>query len=496
VTFNTPIDRCIIRVALWSRDLKLSSVLSSVLGKEFAVLRAADLEKANELACNNGCDALILDIDSSFCSTDGGSAVVFDDIVTSGVPIIVMAGDENRLEAVELVERGAYGYVRNPPAIGALKTMLRRAYDGGLLKRELESARLQVQKTAGFDQLTGSSAQMQGVYGLCRRVANVDASVLITGESGTGKELVARAIHNTGNRSKRPFVAIACGAIPESLIEAELFGHEKGAFTGTIGQREGYFEKAGDGTLFLDEIGELSHQTQVKLLRVLQQREFSRLGSTRLLPLRARVLFATHRNLEQMVAKGEFRQDLFYRINVMNIQAPALRNHAEDISPLALHFLRNYSETYCKQVEAIEPDALRSLESYLWPGNVRELENVIQRAIIMAEGDVIRLSDLPEAFQELALPDFADNQLNGSFERLVGEYKIKLANEAIEECNGNKTLAAQRLSISRAYLHRLIRLLPSAPETSVTEISSGRLASYGLSRPLAFLPADLQASAG
>ena len=243
---------------------------------------------------------------------------------------------------------------------------------------------------------------MQAVYNLVCRVADLDAPVLITGETGTGKELAARAIHSLGHRANRPFVAVPCGAIPENLIEAELFGHEKGAFTNANGLREGYFEKAGDGTLFLDEIGELSLNTQAKLLRVLQQREFSRLGSSNLIPLRARVLFATHRNLARNGRnRRAFRQDLFYRINVMDIQLPSLRDHTEDIPLLAQHFLRRYSKTYRKPVAVIEATALTSLESYDWPGNVRELENVIQRAIIMAEDTCIRLTDLPEAFQEL-----------------------------------------------------------------------------------------------
>jgi transcriptional regulator with PAS, ATPase and Fis domain len=281
--------------------------------------------------------------------------------------------------------------------------------------------------------------------------------VLISGESGTGKELVASAIHNLGNRAKRPFVAVSCGAIPETLIEAELFGHEKGAYTGTVGAREGFLEKAGDGTLFLDEIGELSLSTQVKLLRVLQEREFSRLGSSRLIPLRARLIFATHRNLADMVAQGKFRQDFYYRINVMRIDCPSLAEHPEDISQLAYQFLRRYSQQYGKVVENIQPQTLALLENYCWPGNVRELENVIQRAIILTEGNSIRPEDLPESLQEESLAPLNDDLPAGSFERLLRDYKVKLASNAVQECNGNKTLAARSLNISRAYLHRLLR---------------------------------------
>jgi DNA-binding NtrC family response regulator len=318
--------------------------------------------------------------------------------------------------------------------------------------------------------MIGSSPQMQQVYQLVNRVTDLNASVLITGESGTGKELIARAIHNLGARSNRPFVAVSCGAIPETLIEAELFGHEKGAFTGTVGAREGYFEQAADGTLFLDEIGDLSLFTQVKLLRVLQQMEFSRLGNSRLVPLRARLIFATHQDLGKLVAEGKFRQDLFYRINVMRIESPALQDRAEDIPRLATHFLRKYSQMFQKPMEDISPDALATLRSYPWPGNVRELENVIQRAIILASGDTIRIEDLPLSTPEEGAADLGDvvdigeYQPSGSFERQLRDYKIKLAVTAVRDHSGNKTLAARSLCISRAYLHRLLRLAETDPQ--------------------------------
>jgi DNA-binding NtrC family response regulator len=294
--------------------------------------------------------------------------------------------------------------------------------------------------------------------------------VLITGESGTGKELVARAIHNLGARANKPFVAVSCGAIPETLIEAELFGHEKGAFTGTVGAREGYFEQAGDGTLFLDEIGDLSLYTQVKLLRVLQQMEFSRLGSNRLIPLRARLIFATHQDLAKLVAEGKFRQDLYYRINVMRIEAPPLQDRPEDIPIIAQHFLRHYAQVFQKPMQTIEPEAMEMLQSYPWPGNVRELENVMQRAIILAPGHSVRAEDLSLNLQEEdvsafdGVVDIGDYQPAGSFERQLRDYKIKLAVTAVRENNGNKTLAARSLCISRAYLHRLIRLAEADPQ--------------------------------
>jgi len=335
--------------------------------------------------------------------------------------------------------------------------MLLRAHDQSALKKVPQPSPLFRDEANSCDMLIGSSTRMRNVYDLVRRVTNINASVLITGESGTGKELIASAIHNLGNRSGRPFVAVSCGAIPETLIEAELFGHDKGAFTGTVGARVGLMEQAGDGTLFLDEIGELSQATQVKLLRVLQQREFSRLGSNRLIPLRARIVFATHQDLSDMVAQGRFRQDLFYRINVMHIEAPSLQDRPEDIPVLAQHFLAKYSETYEKPMQGFQPEALSLLQSHAWPGNVRELENVVQRAIILSSGSMIEQEDLPEVLREEGVVSIDTFLPPDSFEGQLRDYKVKLALAAVRENNGNKTLAARSLRISRAYLHRLIR---------------------------------------
>jgi DNA-binding NtrC family response regulator len=409
------------------------------------------------------CDVIIVDLNSNRDSMR--ERIEFSrQLIATSVPLVVMADDGLRSTAFELVRNGAFGYCRRPPSIRDLKTMLSRACENSALKQQLQTVQQRLEEPAGCDRLIGSSPQMRRVYQLVRSVASLNASVLITGASGTGKELIARAIHNLGSRSSRPFVAVSCGAIPETLIEAELFGHEKGAFTGTVGAREGYFEQAADGTLFLDEIGDLSLFTQVKLLRVLQQMEFSRLGSSRLVPLRARLVFATHRDLSQLVAEGKFRQDLFYRINVMRIESPKLHEHPEDIPAIAWHFLHRYSQSFQKPMDGIEPQALEMLKSYSWPGNVRELENVMQRAIILAPGQSVRAEDLTLNIQEDDanelddVVDIGDYQPSGSFERQIHDYKVRLAVSAVRENNGNKTLAARSLCISRAYLHRLIRL--------------------------------------
>jgi DNA-binding NtrC family response regulator len=465
------------RIGLYSEDSTLQPLLSSSLGKDFNVLLESNEEGINHIVRAGGCDVLILDLDSKHDSLQK-RLECSRHLIASQVPAVVLANDALRPTAFELVRMGAYGYCRKPPSIRDLKIMLSRASESSSLKRQLQNAQQQLERGNSCDRLIGSSPQMQQVYQLVRRVTDLNASVLVTGESGTGKELIARAIHNLGVRSNLPFVAVSCGAIPETLIEAELFGHEKGAFTGTVGAREGYFEQAGEGTLFLDEIGDLSLYTQVKLLRVLQQMEFSRLGSNRLIPLKARLIFATHQDLEEMVAQGKFRQDLYYRINVMRIESPALREHPEDISKVATHFLRHYSEMYQKPMENIDHDALAALEVYSWPGNVRELENVIQRAIILASKETLRLEDLPLKIQEQEenIVDFSDFHPVGSFERQLRDYKVKLAANAVRENNGNKTLAARSLCISRAYLHRLIRIAEpdSAPlyEPGVQEIRS------------------------
>jgi DNA-binding NtrC family response regulator len=448
----------VIRVGLFSQDCTLQPLLSSALGTEFQFFFESKEEGVNRLLSEKNCHVMILDLNSNHDSLKERITCARRMIV-SDVVWVIMADDGLRVTANELVRQGAFGYCRRPPSIRELRLLLQRAHEHTISKRQSEQEETRVEGIRDRDQMVGASPAMHQVHHLIDCVSDIDASVLITGESGTGKELVARAIHNRGTRSGKPFIAVACGAIPETLIEAELFGHEKGAYTGTVGSREGFLEQSKDGTLFLDEIGELSLFTQVKLLRVLQQREFSRLGSNRLIPLRSRLVFATHRNLADMVAQGKFRQDLYYRINVMKIEIPSLQERTEDIAPIATHFLRHYGRIFQKPLEGIDPDAVQILENYQWPGNVRELENVIQRAIILARGNTLRAENLPANLREEARSSIVEECIpGGSFERQLRDYKIRLAANAVRDNHGNKTLAARSLSISRAYLHRLIRL--------------------------------------
>ncbi|HEY3838978.1 MAG TPA: sigma-54 dependent transcriptional regulator [Bryobacteraceae bacterium] len=447
-----------IRLLVHSRDPRLLPALSAALRPEFDIRVEASAERVKELAYSQEADVLVLDFDSDYSDLKKHLGL-FDEIETCGLPIVVMSDDKTRSAALELMHRSACDYFRKPPSLMELRVILRRAFEYAQMKKELTSLQGVSPSQPECDQLVGRGPLSQGVYDLIRRVANLDAFILISGESGTGKELVARAIHNLSARSSAPFVPVSCGAIPETLLEAELFGHEKGAYTGTVGSREGCFEQAANGTLFLDEIGELSLNAQVKLLRVLQQREFCKLGGSRMIPLRARVLFATHRNLAQMVEDGEFRSDLYFRVNVMQIKVSALRQRPDEIPLLAHHFLAKYSAEYEKRVEHIHPNAMALLEGYDWPGNIRELENAIARAIILAEGDCVMAQDLPESLnhtEDVVVIDNAPASTN-SFEEQTRDYKLRLAHRAIRECNGNKTMAARKLRISRAYLHRLLR---------------------------------------
>jgi DNA-binding NtrC family response regulator len=446
-----------IKVRLYSEDSALQVLLSSALGKEFHVFMVSNVDEISRKLSAEDCDVALLDLNADHHSVQERIECARR-VVGSQPRWVIMADDPLRLIALELVRLGAFGYCRRPPSIRDLRVMLRRACDQSTLERQLHTAQQQLEIATGCDRMIGSSPKMQKIYQLIHSVTDINVSVLITGQSGTGKELVARAIHSLGNRASRPFVAVPCGAIPETLIEAELFGHEKGAYTGTVGAREGYFEQAGDGTIFLDEIAELSLFTQVKLLRVLQERQFSRLGGNRLIPLRARLIFATHQNLTEMLAQGKLREDLYYRMNVVRIETATLQEHAEDIPQIATHFLRHYSEMYQKPMEKIDAAAMTLLQNYPWPGNVRELENVIQRTIITADGDTIHPADLPLHIQEENVIGIDASLPSGSFEQQLRDFKISLAEAAIRENHGNKTMAARNLGISRAYLHRLIRL--------------------------------------
>ena len=311
------------------------------------------------------------------------------------------------------------------------------------------------ERLAADEHLIGESTQMRQLAEIINKVAKRDSAVLILGESGVGKEIVARAIHQSSVRSAQPFIAVNCAAIPDTLIESELFGHEKGAFTGAVASKRGKLEVAAGGTLFLDEIGELDPKLQAKLLRVLQEKEFERIGSTSTIQFHARVLAATNKDLARAIDTREFRQDLFYRLNVVSITVPPLREHRQDIPLLAMHFARKYAQRQDRPFKGISPEARAILMNYTWPGNVRELENAIEHALVMGSSDSILRTDLPDTLlhQEYLEPGA------GGYHCAVADFKRRLIREAIRKVGGNCTQAAHILGVHPKYLYRLVRKL-------------------------------------
>ena len=346
---------------------------------------------------------------------------------------------ENHIHFLSSVSRITAVALENILALDALRSENRR------LNAEIDPS----------SKLVGESRQISQIEEFISRVAQSDSTVLIRGESGTGKEVVARAIHQSSPRQSRPFIAINCAAIPETLLESELFGHEKGAFTGAVGMRKGRFEAAEDGTLFLDEIGELASPMQAKLLRVLQQKEFERVGGTRPIQFKARVLAATNKNLEQAIKAGEFRQDLYYRLNVVSVTLPPLREHRDDIPLLALYFASKYAQRSKRPFKGVSQDARKLLESYSWPGNVRELENAVEHAIVLGLTDEI----LPEDLPNVILEEQSAGVAGARYHEVLNETKKRLVLSSLREANGSVSAAAKLLGIHPKYLHRLVRNL-------------------------------------
>jgi DNA-binding NtrC family response regulator len=410
------------------------------------------------------------------------------------LPVIVLTGSRERAVAVQVTARGAYGFFQKDSfSLDEVEIIVRQAAEKIQLEREKvtleqENASLRQQVAEGWQEVVGSNAQLQAIFAQAREVASTSATVLITGESGTGKEVLARAIHRSSPRANKPFVACSIAALPENLIESELFGHEKGAFTGAATRRQGRFELANGGTLFLDEIGELSQTMQVKLLRVLQERQFERLGGKDQLSVDIRVVAATNRNLEEMVTQGQFRADLYYRLNVVSLELPPLRDRADDIPLLASHFARKAAAKHARPTPSFTAAMLDALTLYQWPGNIRELENVIERSVVISSATMLDANVLPERMRGKAMAAPAANNAAAehaiavpvqtiapppaaadltplfhapefSFENAITDYKRQLVRLALRECNGSRSEAAARLQISRQYLHKLINEL-------------------------------------
>jgi len=369
------------------------------------------------------------------------------------VPVIIMTASDSKEAALEAVRRGAYGFFEKPCAPEEMMHVIHQA--ARLRKLEREVCRLRAQSTTGkFGALTGTSAALTNVIKQARTVAMTNATVLIAGENGTGKELLARAIHDEGPRADRPFVAVSCAALPETLIESELFGHEKGAFTGAACAKKGRFELADGGTLFLDEISELNPPIQVKLLRVLQERSFERVGGTKTRAVDIRLIAASNLDLEAEVEAGEFRRDLFHRLSIVPLILPPLRERAEDVPLLASHFVEKAAAKHNRSTPSLEPALIEALTDYQWPGNVRELENLIERLVVLTPEPKLGIEFLPEkmrlGFSGIKAKD------ESTFEGAIEAFKRRMIVGALRSENGNKMAAARRLGMSRSYLHELI----------------------------------------
>ncbi len=370
-------------------------------------------------------------------------------------PVVVLTATKTVATAVEAMKRGAVDYVTKPFEVEALRIKVRKLLERRDLEREVVRLRAEVDGQESLGGLVGASRLMRELFQTVRRVAAARATVLIQGESGTGKELVARAIHDLSERAEGPFVAVNCAAIPDPLIESELFGHERGAFTDARERRIGKFETAAGGTLFLDEIGELGIAVQAKALRALQEKQIERLGGSTPNAVDVRVVAATNRDLEADVAEGRFRADLFYRINVVPIELPTLAERREDIRRLAEHFLAAARADASRGPRAISREAIAALERYPWPGNVRELENAIERAVALAEGEVLEVGDLPPAIVRAGeLESLGESVRTGKlgFEDALGNFEKTLILEALERAGGNQTRAAAQLQITRRAL--------------------------------------------
>ncbi len=378
---------------------------------------------------------------------------------TARTEVIMMTAHGAIDVAIDAMKRGAYDFVSKPFAANELRALVHKALEKRDIVAENEALRAKLGREHNRDIVFRSDA-MRRVFDLTQSIARARTTVLVTGESGTGKERIARAIHDASDRRERPFLVINCGAMPEALIEAELFGHEKGAFTGAVASRLGLFREAEGGTVFLDEVGELAPATQVKLLRVLQERKVRSVGASVEVAVDVRVVAATNRNVEDDVKAGRFRQDLYYRLNVIRVEVPPLRDRREDIRPLADHFLRQWAAEQGKDINVISPDALRALDAYAFPGNVRELENVIERAVALAKGPTIGLGDLPPELAGAAsqptpalvgLPDEGCN-----LDDVMGEVERRLVLQALERTGGVRTQAAKLLGVTlRSLRYRL-----------------------------------------
>ena len=443
-------DEAALRTALFrTLDRKGHQVITSSSAKEAETISQSD--KSIDLA--------ILDL--RLPDGDGIELMSRLRAIHPNMQVIILTGHASIESAVEATRKGAFHFVTKPCNLDEIVTLVDRALSHSHLTRENQHLRHALYNKYKFENIIGQSEAITEVLGLIERVAQSDSTVLVMGESGTGKELVAKALHFNSLRSEKPFIPINCGAIPAELLESEMFGHVKGAFTGAIANRRGRFEMAEGGTLFLDEIGDMSPTLQVKLLRVLQERRFEPVGGAKTIETDVRVIAATNVDLEQAVEDGRFREDLYYRLNVIPIRIPALRERPSDIPLLLHHFMENFNRTRGRQLKGTAPEALQMLINYSWPGNIRELENLVARLSILKGSGLIEVSDLPEKYRRAPLesdPTRVDIPDQGvDFNTAVDNYENALIIRALEKTGWNRNQAASLLKLNRTTLVEKIK---------------------------------------
>ena len=447
------------QVLIVDDDESIRRMLSAVLSREgFQTVTAKDGEEGLALFRSTSPDIVLMDIRMPGRSGIEAMRAMLD--LRPGAVVILMTAYADLDTAVQAIKNGVFDFVIKPFDLAEIGLLVNRAYQMREMRREIRSLQHELSETYRFDRIITADPAMQSLCESVARIASSNASVVIHGESGVGKELLAASLHYNSSRAQHPFVKVNCGAIPEGLLESEFFGHEKGAFTGAVTRRTGRFEHADGGTLFLDEIGELPLALQVKLLRVIQDREFERVGGEKTLKVDVRLVAATNRNLEEMVTAGTFRQDLFYRLNVVSLSVPPLRQRPADIPLLAAHFLRKFTAEHGREIDDFDDHALAVMQRYAWPGNVRELSNAVERAVVMSSGNMIFAEDLPLSLVQ------AIRQASGGGEaglktlkEQVRSFEARVITQALERNQANRSRTANELGISRrALLYKLHEL--------------------------------------
>lgn len=439
-------------------DEQICKFLEVNLQKEgYKTYTANSLNECKALVSENQIDVTFLDI--SF--PEGNSISILPDIVSKdGRSHVIMLTASNSVDhAVRAMKLGAYDYIQKPFQMERILTSLNHALRQLKATREIERLQSSVKSNYHFSNIVGESKSMRDLFDLIKQLSNISVSVLLQAESGTGKELVAKAIHFNGDRSKNPFVVVNCAAIPENLIESELFGHEKGSFTGANSSRMGKFETAHEGTIFLDEIGEMPLPAQTKLLRVLQEKEFERVGGDKTIKVDVRVIAATNNNLMDLVKQKLFREDLYYRLSVFPVSIPPLSGRSEDIPLLAAYFIDKYKDESANTIKGIEPEAMKILTDHNWPGNVRELENTIHRAVIVAQGEYISMKDLHPEILKINVAENSKSIEDNDSKKIkpFDEIERDAINDALQAVNGDITRAAKNLGLGRATLYRKVK---------------------------------------